>query len=56
MDVQKLKASYEPVAPSPGGASFFSQFYGLFVKRAITLKRDLSVAVISLTLFLTVRA
>jgi ATP-binding cassette subfamily A (ABC1) protein 3 len=50
MDVQKLKASYEPVAPSPGGASFFSQFYGLFVKRAITFKRDLSVAVISLIL------
>jgi ABC-type multidrug transport system ATPase subunit len=50
MNVDKLKETYVPVRPPPGGASFWSQFYGLFVKRAITFKRDLSVAVISLIL------
>ena len=50
MDVDKLKEIYVPVLPSPGGASFWSQFYGLFVKRAIAFKRDRSVVVISLIL------
>jgi ATP-binding cassette subfamily A (ABC1) protein 3 len=50
MDIQKLKEAYEPVAPSPGGSSFFSQFYGLFVKRVIWFKRDHSVAVIGFVL------
>ena len=50
MNVDKLKEIYVPVRPPIGGASFWSQFYGLFVKRAITFKRDLSVAVISLIL------
>lgn len=50
MDVSKLKETYVPVRPAPGGASFWSQFYGMFVKRAVTFKRDLSVLVISLIL------
>jgi hypothetical protein len=54
MDVEKLKETYVPVQPSPGGASFWSQFYGLFVKRAIAFKRDRSVAVISLILPITI--
>ena len=50
MNVDKLKEAYVPVHPSRGGASFGSQFRGLFVKRAIAFKRDLSIAVISLIL------
>ena len=50
MNIEKLKEIYSPVRPSPGGASFYSQFWGLFVKRSIAFKRDLSIAVISLIL------
>jgi hypothetical protein len=50
MDVAKLKEIYVPVRPAPGGATFWSQFYAMFVKRAIMFKRDLSVLVISLIL------
>ena len=50
MDVAKLKETYVPVRPAPGGASFWSQFYGMFVKRAVTFKRDLPILSISLIL------
>jgi hypothetical protein len=50
MDVEVLQKAYVPVHPSPDGASFWSQFQGIFVKRFIAFKRDISVATFSFIL------